>query len=64
MKSNLKETLIETNERLEALMEINLTTEEMLVKLHRIYGEGWEVTNEKPVLLSTDAITFVVKKLK
>jgi 2-polyprenyl-3-methyl-5-hydroxy-6-metoxy-1,4-benzoquinol methylase len=75
VNSNLKETLLESNEKLEALMEINLKTEEMLGKLHRIYGDGWEVINElvkpleyqivrneKPVLLSTDAITFVVKK--
>lgn len=32
VNSNLKETLLESNENLEALMEINLTTEEMLAK--------------------------------
>ncbi|WEG11702.1 class I SAM-dependent methyltransferase [Pullulanibacillus sp. KACC 23026] len=77
VNSNLTETLLESNEKLEALMEINLTTEEMLTKLHDLYGDGWEVINElvkpldyqivrneKPVLLSTDAITFVVRKTR
>ncbi|OCA90346.1 methyltransferase [Bacillus sp. FJAT-27225] len=75
INTNFNETSLETNEELEALLEINLTTEEMLAKLYRIYGDGWEVINEtvkpleyqivrneKPVLLSTDAITFVVRK--
>lgn len=76
VNSNLEEILLETNEKLDALMKINLTTEVMLAKLHRINGDGWEVLNElvkpleyqiirneKPVLLRTNAITYVVGKL-
>ncbi len=56
-------------------MEINIKTEDMINKLDGIY-EGWEILNklvkpleykivrdEKDVLLKTNAITYVVRKI-
>lgn len=76
VNSNLEEIDIETNEQLDALMEINLTTEDMLAKLSKIYDDKWKVLNqlvkpleyqivrnEKPILLKTNAITYVVRRL-
>ena len=55
-------------------MEVNLSTEVMINKLSSIYT-GWEVLktdvnlleynitrSEKPVLLKTNAITYIVRK--
>lgn len=75
VNSEMEEIDIETNKKLDALMEINLSTEKMMNKLSCIYV-GWEVIQEnvkpleytitrngKPLLLKTHAITYVVKKL-
>jgi SAM-dependent methyltransferase len=75
INSQVEEILIETNEKLDALIEINLKTEDMLKKLTQLYGDGWELLsqlvkpleytiyrNDKPVLLKTNAITHVVRK--
>ncbi|GEN44852.1 class I SAM-dependent methyltransferase [Alkalibacillus haloalkaliphilus] len=74
VNSEVEEMDIETNEKLDALMEVNITTENMMNKLSHIY-DGWEVVkqlvkpleykiirNERDVLLKTNAITFVVRK--
>ncbi|MEH7355972.1 class I SAM-dependent methyltransferase [Neobacillus drentensis] len=74
VNSEVQEIDLETNEKLDALMEVNLSTEVMINKLSSIYT-GWEVLktdvnlleynitrSEKPVLLKTNAITYVVRK--
>ncbi|SFL91500.1 Methyltransferase domain-containing protein [Gracilibacillus orientalis] len=74
INSEVEELEIETNKQLEALMEINIPTDEMINKLNNIYN-GWKVINQlvkpleyqiirngKPVLLKSNAITFVAKK--
>ncbi|WP_010097487.1 class I SAM-dependent methyltransferase [Ornithinibacillus scapharcae] len=74
VNSEVEEIDIDTNEKLDAMMEINIKTEDMLSKLKEIYF-GWEVVNqlvkqleykivrdERDVLLKTNAITFVVRK--
>ncbi|MEW9184490.1 methyltransferase domain-containing protein [Bacillus mycoides] len=74
VNSEVEEININTNEKLNALMEINIPTKEMMNKLRKIYN-GWEVLNiiikpleykiirnENPVLLKTNAITYVVRK--
>ncbi|USK69889.1 class I SAM-dependent methyltransferase [Peribacillus asahii] len=74
VNSEVQEIDLATNEKLDALMELNLSTEVMMNKLSRLYT-GWEVLktvvtpleynitrNDKPVLLKTNAITYVVKK--
>lgn len=74
VNSELEEIDLETNVKLDALMELNLSTEDMINKLSSIYS-GWELLktivnplvynitrNEKPVLLKTNAITYVVRK--
>ncbi|MFD5854040.1 class I SAM-dependent methyltransferase [Cytobacillus pseudoceanisediminis] len=74
VNSELEEIDVETNVKLDALMELNLSTEDMFNKLSSIYS-GWEILktivkpleykitrNEKPVLLKTNAITYVVRK--
>lgn len=76
VNSSLEEILLETNERLTPLVELNLATEDMQVMLNKLYGEKWEVLSEivkpleyqivrdyKPVLLRTNAITYVVRRL-
>ncbi|MEH7383031.1 class I SAM-dependent methyltransferase [Bacillus sp. JJ1533] len=75
VNSEVSETDMETNEKLDALMEINLKTEDMLNKLNHFY-KGWKVINQlvKPleyeiirngrnILLKTNAITYVVRKI-
>ncbi|MED1116605.1 class I SAM-dependent methyltransferase [Bacillus paramycoides] len=74
VNSNIREVDLETGEELDALIEINLTTEEMLHVLKKIYRD-WEeikveiktlayniVRNEEHIQLKTNAITFVVRK--
>lgn len=75
VNSEITEVEIETNKILDALMEINLPTDKMINKLKSIY-EGWEVVNQsvkaleypivrndKQVMLKTNAITYVGRKL-
>ncbi|WP_161520429.1 class I SAM-dependent methyltransferase [Bacillus cereus] len=72
--SNIQEIDLKTNEELEALIEINLPTEEMIRLLKSIY-KGWKevkveikelayniVRNERHIQLKTNAISFVVEK--
>lgn len=74
VNSEVEETIIDSNERLDAMMEVNLKTEDMLSKLDETY-EGWEILTKlvkpleykivrdgKEVLLKTNAITYVVRK--
>ncbi|WP_163582899.1 class I SAM-dependent methyltransferase [Gracilibacillus saliphilus] len=74
INSEVEEIETETNKRLDALMEVNLSTDQMINKLNNNY-KGWKVIkqlvrpleyqivrNEKPVLLKSNAITFVVQK--
>ncbi|WHY77204.1 class I SAM-dependent methyltransferase [Neobacillus sp. WH10] len=74
INSEVQEIDLETNEKLDVLMELNLSIEVMMNKLSSIYT-GWEVLktvvnpleynitrSEKPVLLKTNAITYVVRK--
>ncbi len=74
VNSELEEIDLETNAKLDALMELNLSTEDMINKLSSIYS-GWKLLktivkpleynitrNDKPVLLKTNAITYVVRK--
>lgn len=76
INTEVEEIDIEANAKLEALMEINLSTEEMLIKIKDIYLD-WEVIetiikpleynitrNEKSILLKTNAVTFIVKKIE
>ncbi|MEC5425251.1 class I SAM-dependent methyltransferase [Virgibacillus sp. C22-A2] len=73
VNSEVEEIDVKTNEKLDALMEVNLSTEDMMSKLSSIYT-GWEVLqtivkpleynitrNEKSLLLKTNAITYVVR---
>ncbi|WP_062110612.1 class I SAM-dependent methyltransferase [Bacillus niameyensis] len=74
VNSEVEEIDLDTNESLNALMEVNLSTEKLLNKLRAIY-RNWDILQtevkrleytinrgEKPVLLKTKAVTFVVKK--
>ena len=74
VNSEVIEIDVETNEKLDALMEVNLSTEDMIKKISSLY-QGWEVLksevkpleysilrNGKSVLLKTNAITYVVRK--
>lgn len=74
VNSEVEEIDMDTNKKLDALMEINIPTEEMMNKLRQIY-DGWELLNiivkpleykifrnEKSVLLKTNAITYAVRK--
>ncbi|EJR62533.1 hypothetical protein IIO_02464 [Bacillus cereus VD115] len=74
INSNIQEIDLKTNEELEALIEINLPTEEMIRLLKSIY-KGWKeikveikelafdiVRNERQIQLKTNAITFVVQQ--
>lgn len=74
MNSNIVEVDAETDEPLEALMEINLTTEQANDYLRKAF-EGWTVLKStiKPlvfnierekrnILLKTDCITWIVRK--
>lgn len=75
VNSEVEEVNIETNEKLDALIEVNLSTEEIMRKLNGVYIE-WEIINllvkpleykiirnELPILMKTNAITYVVRKL-
>ncbi|WP_368657080.1 class I SAM-dependent methyltransferase [Metabacillus halosaccharovorans] len=74
INSEVEEIEIESNKKLDAMMEVNLKTVNMINKLNSIY-EGWEVLsqlvkpleyqivrNEREVLLKTNAITYVARK--
>lgn len=74
MNSSVEEIDMNTNVKLDPLFEVNLSTEEMLYMLRKIYT-GWKelhlvvkpleyriARDEKPVLLRTNAITFCVRK--
>jgi 2-polyprenyl-3-methyl-5-hydroxy-6-metoxy-1,4-benzoquinol methylase len=74
--SEVEEIDLETNQKLEVMMEINNKTEDMIHRLDRIYA-GWDVLNklvkpleyiivrnEKDVLLKTNAITYVVRNIE
>ncbi|SIQ55532.1 Methyltransferase domain-containing protein [Bacillus cereus] len=74
INSNIQEIDLHKNEKLDALIEINLPTEDMLHLLKSIYKEWQEikveikeiayniVRNERHIQLKTNAITFVVQK--
>ncbi|SFI05354.1 MULTISPECIES: class I SAM-dependent methyltransferase [unclassified Bacillus (in: firmicutes)] len=74
INSSVEEIDMNTKIRLDPLFEVNLSTEEMLCMLGKIY-KGWEelnvgvkpleyhiVRDEQPILLKTNAITCCVKK--
>lgn len=74
VNSEIEEIELATNKKLDAMMEINKKTEDMIHTLSRIY-RGWEVLSqvvkpleytivrdEKEVLLKTNAVTFIVRK--
>lgn len=74
VNSEVTETDLETQTSLEALIEINVSTDEMRSLLGDAYSD-WEilkttvnslryqiVRNQKPVVLTTNALTYVVKK--
>ncbi|WP_445291584.1 class I SAM-dependent methyltransferase [Bacillus cereus] len=74
INSNIQKIDLKTNEELEALIEINLSTEEIIRLLKSIY-KGWKevkveikelayniVRNERHIRLKTNAITFVIQK--
>mgnify|MGYP000002468790 CR=1 FL=1 len=74
INSNIQEIDLHTKEELDALIEINLPTEDMIHLLKSIY-KGWKevkveikelayniVRNERHIQLKTNAITFVVQK--
>lgn len=74
VNSEVTEIDEETNEKLDALMEVNLSTEDMIKKISSFYT-GWEllksevkpleytiIRNGISVLLKTNAITYVVRK--
>ncbi|PQZ57677.1 SAM-dependent methyltransferase [Bacillus sp. MYb209] len=75
VNSNIQEIGLETNQKLDALVEINLPTEEMIWTLKSVYSEWQEVKveikslsydivrNGKNIKLKTNAITYVVQKL-
>ncbi|AUD25987.1 class I SAM-dependent methyltransferase [Bacillus cereus group sp. BC251] len=74
INSNIQEIDLHTKEELDALIEINLPTEDMIHLLKSIYKEWKEikveikelvydiVRDEKQIQLKTNAITFVVQK--
>ncbi|HDR7893005.1 class I SAM-dependent methyltransferase [Bacillus toyonensis] len=74
INSNIREIDKKTNQTLDALIEINLPTKEMIHLLKSIYT-GWKeikleikelaydiVRNERKIQLKTNAITFVVQQ--
>lgn len=74
VNSEVEEENIETNEKLDALIEVNLSTEEVMRKLNGIY-RSWDILNllvkpleykiirnELSILLKTNAVTYVVRK--
>ncbi|GAB6613285.1 MULTISPECIES: class I SAM-dependent methyltransferase [Bacillus] len=74
INSNIQEIDLHTNEKLDALIEINLPTEDMIYLLKSIYKEWKEikvevkelvyniVRDERHIQLNTNAITFVFQK--
>ncbi|MGD6888190.1 class I SAM-dependent methyltransferase [Bacillus mobilis] len=74
INSNIQEINLHTKEELDALIEINLPTEDMLHLLKSIYNDWQEikveikelsydiVRNERHIQLKTNAITFVFQK--
>ena len=74
INSNIQEIDLHTNEKLDALIEINLPTEDMIYLLKNIYKEWQEikieikelvydiVRDERHIQLKTNAITFVFQK--
>ncbi|GAB6429885.1 class I SAM-dependent methyltransferase [Bacillus luti] len=74
INSNIQEIDLHTNEKLDALIEINLPTDDMIHLLKSIYKEWQEikieikelaydiVRNKRHIQLKTNAITFVVQK--
>ncbi|AVP48461.1 class I SAM-dependent methyltransferase [Bacillus cereus] len=74
INSNIQEIDLHTNEELDALIEINLPTEDMIHLLKSIYKEWKEieveikelvydiVRDERHIQLKTNAITFVFQK--
>lgn len=74
VNSSLEEYELDTGEKSEVFVEVNITTEMMLSILKRIYLEWeelvvvikplqYEITrNNRPVLLKTNAITFAARK--
>ncbi|HDR8184131.1 TPA: class I SAM-dependent methyltransferase [Bacillus thuringiensis] len=74
INSNIQEIDLHTNEELDALIEINIPTDDMIHLLKSIYKEWQEikveikelayniVRNERHIQLKTNAITFVFKK--
>lgn len=77
INSDMQEILLEKNEPLEVFMELNLSTETVMSKLDQVYADGWEkiqthvkpldykiTRDNKPVLLKTNAVTYVVRKQK
>jgi 2-polyprenyl-3-methyl-5-hydroxy-6-metoxy-1,4-benzoquinol methylase len=75
VNSNIQEIDLETNQKLDVLVEINLPTEEMILVLKSVYTEWQEVKieikslsydivrNGKHIKLKTNAITYVVQKM-
>lgn len=76
VNSEVQEIDLETNEHLFPMMEVNVSTDEMMNKLNEAY-RGWEILKvlvkpleytikrqQRPVLLKTNAITYVVRKVK
>ncbi|MEK4707465.1 class I SAM-dependent methyltransferase [Bacillus sp. FSL R10-2780] len=75
VNSNIQEIDLETNQALDALIEINLSTKEMIHTLKDVYTEWQEVQveiknltydivrNGTHIQLNTNAITFVMQKL-
>jgi SAM-dependent methyltransferase len=74
VNSEVEELDIETGKKLDAYMEVNLSTKTLMNILRTVY-DGWDVIktvvkplryniirHEKEILLKTNAITFVVKK--
>lgn len=75
VNSDVVEYELNTNTHIDALMEVNLSTDKMLQKLHTCFL-GWEVIKEvvkpleytivrngKSVALKTKAITFVARRV-
>lgn len=75
INSNVKEITVDTNQVLEPMFEVNLDTDCMLVLLDQQYNE-WEIQtrlvkplayeierNGQLVILSSDCITYVTKKI-
>ncbi|MFD2042970.1 class I SAM-dependent methyltransferase [Ornithinibacillus salinisoli] len=76
VNSEVKEIDLEDGTELPVQMEINISTIEMINRLEKLYG-GWEILkhvvkpleykitrNEKDVLLKTNAITYVARKIE